>query len=637
MAPTVPLTRASIIQEAPLSTLGDLLGDLGPDIENDLDVLLHWLQPYYPVAGTAVSEPLGRTRAAARSCLKDQAAQLEFVRLWVNSIRQQFHLQFGPVVESGDLSAILLHVGFVSKHFFSQSACLNLSRAASDLFRRGINALFVRYLLQPRLTGLLRAHLALQTDFLKNSSKNSNREALPLSTLASVGMGDMVQAVMAEITVQRIHIYVTHTAATTWDRPVLDQIRHWVKIGVYPSFVEGCFNASDASSTELVRIAHDRLIRLRICEIYDMVVAFPQSEVALHELHACLVHETDADAQTRYRSQLVDAFVACCTHQLLHLGANTEDVVVMYSKTIKAFLLVDPTGVLLDKVARPIRRYLKTRSDLVAQLVQGMLDLSPSNRLVELARELHKNMKPAVAPVDDLTDVAWVPDPIDALPDFKKGKVSDVVEALVSIFPLTTAFVDEFTRLFGERLLRWNQFSATDVIRDVELLKTRFGANEFATLDVMVKDIHDSDAINATVTRQRGTGEFMLTVLSRMYWPTVCDNLSESDNFEVPVQTQFEAYNGMYRETKKGRSLKLIPSLGLVTLDLTMLTGVRTFTVTPAQASVINVFDDEPDALTAQTVAMVTTMPEYYTTQALRFWVGQGVLREVGGKYEVDE
>ena len=90
---------------------------------------------------------------------------------------------------------------------------------------------------------------------------------------------------------------------------------------------------------------------------------------------------------------------------------------------------------------RPIRQYLKTREDIIIKLVHGLLDISPNNELIELARELrhpsnkyrskHDHSKDVL---EDLLDLNWQPDPIDALPDFKKGKVSDIIESLISIF-----------------------------------------------------------------------------------------------------------------------------------------------------------------------------------------------------------
>ena len=92
-------------------------------------------------------------------------------------------------------------------------------------------------------------------------------------------------------------------------------------------------------------------------------------------------------------------------------------------------MIIDPKGVLLDKVVRPIRKYLKTREDIIIKLVRGLLDNSPENELIELARELRAPNKYRSKShhskdlLEDLLDLNWVPDPVDALPDFKMGKL----------------------------------------------------------------------------------------------------------------------------------------------------------------------------------------------------------------------
>lgn len=616
MPPVIPLSRAIIAQAVPLQTLSDLL-DPQTEIENDLDVLLHWLQPYYPQPGVPFSEPLARTRAAARRCLKEKAPQLEFVRLCINSIRVQFQLQFAPMASSSLLAAIVGEVHTLRQYYLRHLSFLHLSRPAHDVFVRGLNGLFVHHLLLAKLVAELGLHV-----------QKTCGEGAVLKTLAAVGMAETVRGIVVRVSVDRLCEHVSRTCSGVWNEPVLQRVQEWVRVELYPGFAQGVFE--NLASGDLVRIAHDELVVLRTSEIYEMVASFPHSTVALRELHLCLVF---LGQQAHHRARLVDGFVAACTLKLLHLGANTVDVITTYTKTIKSFLLVDPTGVLLDKVVRPIRRYLKTRPDLVLQLVHGMLDNSGCNPLAELAHELHKNKPPASAPVDDLTDVNWVPDPIDALPDFKKGKVSDVVEALVLIFDLPAVFVDEFTRLFGERLLQWHRYSVADIVHHVDLLKTRFGADEFATLDVMIKDVHDSIAVNEAVALR----EFLVTTLSQMYWPTVCESLSENDFFRVPVQAQFEQYCGGFSGVKKGRGLKLVPSLGTVLLELCFAGGAREFVVTPAQATVIDLFDEEPGSLSAQTVATAAGMSEYAATLALGFWVKEGVLRETGRKYKVIE
>ena len=45
--------------------------------------------------------------------------------------------------------------------------------------------------------------------------------------------------------------------------------------------------------------------------------------------------------------------------RLLHPGADTKDILLQYVQTIRCLRIIDPPGVLLFKVADPIRRYLR--------------------------------------------------------------------------------------------------------------------------------------------------------------------------------------------------------------------------------------------------------------------------------------
>ncbi|GEQ72856.1 hypothetical protein JCM33374_g6544 [Metschnikowia sp. JCM 33374] len=625
MAPNVKLTPAVLASISPCQTLTDLLPD-PRDLENDLQVLLHWLSPYYLPPHSGSLEPSARVKAAAKRCLRDKLVHQEFVRLYLNSVGQQFHAQFGPFIENASFPAIIDHVASLRSFYHRQMAVLNICEAAMSLFNRGLTSLFLRYLQNPQFLRSL--------DAVLNGQYNDTSRSW-LKILANIGMKPAIQETIVRISSVKIFNHVSSLCAGVWNKPVLADIEEWVRLDLYPIFALGCVDLTTSSSNDLVRIARDELISLRISEVFNMVMLFPTSDIALAELHQCLSLDSGNHVpQAQHRTKLVDRFIQDCHSRLLHSGSNTIGITSMYINTIKAFLLIDPTGVLLDKVARPIRKYLKSRTDLVPQLVRGMLDLNPStNPLVELAQELSKGVSPVSAPVDDLTDLNWYPDPIDALPDFKKGKVLNVVEALTSIYSSSTVFVEEFTRLFGERLLQWDKYSATDILHHVELLKARFGASEFATLDVMVRDIQESSNINSKVPH----GLLSLTILSKIYWPTVADSLSDNDYFNVPVDSEFKNYCDSFKRLRPGRDLSLIPSLGTVTVELTSKLGSQEYEVTPAQATVIELFHDDMDEVSLSTVSLATRMPNYAASQALKFWVNKGVLCVSGEMYKASQ
>ena len=646
------LSATLIAREIPLPGLADLLPD--SEIENDIELLLDWLQPNSFDA--EVSPPTPRIRVAARRCLNDPAGLLHFVRLWLNAIRPHLEARLAPLAASAPLAAVVDLAARLHRRYLAQAAHLPLLARAAQFFSRALAGMYTHYLSLPRIEKEISVCLSQELD------------AELVRTLSRLGLATSVRAAMVAVCVSRVREQADYMCARRWNKPVLGALEDWAREfarGASPpfalpktshvaaggaaspaeafSFVEddvertllsgfdwidldqSHINQSAVFTNELARIAQNELLALRTREIYDIVAAYPESSAALAELHTCL-----DGAGAASRSNLVDTFVSACMVRLLHLGSTTDAVILAYMRTIRAFLVMDTSGVLLDKVARPLRRYLRLRMDLVPKLALGMLDSKSSNPLAELAHEL-STTNPSPPELDDLSDIAWVPDPIDALPDFQKGKAADVLDAIVSVLPLSTMLIEELTRVLGDRLLNWKEYDSGDVVHNVELLKARFGSAEFATLDVMVRDMVESSALNMAVS----CPPLRLAVLSKLYWPNVGDG--DTSTLSVPVQGVFELYNKRYASTRKGRSLALIPEYGTVTLDLVFAHGKRTFTVTPTQATVINQFDGFNVEKKLFEVANAIGLSEYATLNALAFWVQQGILEKHDESYHTVE
>ena len=103
----------------------------------------------------------------------------------------------------------------------------------------------------------------------------------------------------------------------------------------------------------------------------------------------------------------------------MHPGAETKDVITQYISTIRCLRILDPLGVLLHKVAEPIRRHLRDRPDTIPQIVAALVE----------GEELQDENDPAsVEPlaftndntVEKFWDPKWEPEPVDAAP----GKLS---------------------------------------------------------------------------------------------------------------------------------------------------------------------------------------------------------------------
>ncbi|GIL90433.1 hypothetical protein Vretifemale_18041, partial [Volvox reticuliferus] len=109
-------------------------------------------------------------------------------------------------------------------------------------------------------------------------------------------------------------------------------------------------------------LVYETLGRLRISEMFDIVVDYPDSLPAIRDLAACLRH-------TNLQSLFVSSFKRALQQRLLHAGASATGIIHQYVATIRTMREIDPSGCLLHAVAQPIREYLRGRSDTIKCLV----------------------------------------------------------------------------------------------------------------------------------------------------------------------------------------------------------------------------------------------------------------------------
>lgn len=588
-----------------------------PDIENDVALLLQWLNPALSPPAPLL-QPSPRVKAAIRRCLKDLESQLDFVSLYCNSLRSTIPATLQLALSSGDFGATMAAVATNVTFFKLCTQMLGLEPAASRTFYRSLRAIFRAGLLKDSQFSVMLAEYLEKNLVIPLATLPEAHTQIQL--LAQIGMSDEVAALVTSLAISRIRHYVRSTCTAVWDQPVLRDLNRWVESQL------DCFHTIDPSFMpllHLVQMAHTELVLTRISELFDLVAAYPRSFAALQELHECvLLPAASASENLSHRVKLVDAFIEQCRSRLLHSGANTVEVVTIYTATIRSFLVIDPKGVLLDKVVRPIRRYLKLREDTINTLVHGLLDESPDNPLSDLTQELRLVLQAPVHMGDEDMSV-WMPDPIDALPDFKKGKVTDVIESLISIFDLKDVFVAEFTRIFGARLLSLHDYGTLPIEQQLDFLKKKFGEEEFSMLDVMIRDVKNSRRANRTIS----TSPFHSSILSHMYWTDLPDN--EMELFELAaLQGLFEEYNDNYKKKNGGRYLQLRPTSGQVTLNIDTQGATRTFTVSPGEAAVILEFDENTNVQSVADICQKLRMQQYSAQNSLMAWVNRGILTE---------
>lgn len=77
-----------------------------------------------------------------------------------------------------------------------------------------------------------------------------------------------------------------------------------------------------------------------------------------------------------------------------------------------------------------------------------------------------------------------------------KRKKSDIISTLVNIYGSQDAFLKVYKSMLEERLFKECSFNYENELKNLELMKIRFGEQNLHACDVMLRDIKDSDRIN---------------------------------------------------------------------------------------------------------------------------------------------
>ena len=249
---------------------------------------------------------------------------------------------------------------------------------------------------------------------------------------------------------------------------------------------------------QFVSMAVTNLGRLRTLYLFDYVKTWPDSTGAILDVWEYLNAGTQAD-----KAYVCRSFSDQIQRRLLHAGASTSEVLSIYVNVIHAFKSLDSRGVLLEKVALPIRNYLRARDDTVSIIAASFLaDLDHDGNVT--AADLDKVCSDITIEVANSTlednrdektlnwdDMDWVPDPIDAGPDYKSSTSEDVVAYILGLFE-QEEFIKEVTTVLAQHLLDATDSEYVKETRLVELFKSRLDATKLQAAEVMLKDMRDS-------------------------------------------------------------------------------------------------------------------------------------------------
>lgn len=201
--------------------------------------------------------------------------------------------------------------------------------------------------------------------------------------------------------------------------------------------------------------AYERFAELRISEMFDIIVDFPDSMEAINNLKECLEH-------TRQHKTLIRDLQSAFGKRLLHPGANTSDIITQYISAIRSLRILDPSGVTLEAIGGDIQMYLKERPDAVRCIVRSLTGASDAGG--ELLEELEACPDSQALEGDDSDHgdqaeggdgMDWEPDPLEADPTktSRSRRTADIIAILVGMFGNKELFVHEYKSLLGDKLL----------------------------------------------------------------------------------------------------------------------------------------------------------------------------------------
>jgi anaphase-promoting complex subunit 2 len=394
-----------------------------------------------------------------------------------------------------------------------------------------------------------------------------------------------------------IQLHIQKICKDSFDTSHLEALEKWLqsvviswlkKIYVYDSTTKPeCL--IDEFDQKLISYLYNTYTKIRIDQLFNIIIEYPDSLPALEDLRLCL-------PKTDLKPHLTKTLQKAMETRLLHPGVSTSDVLTAYVATIRSLRILDPCGLLLETITQPVHQYLRSREDTIRCVVSSLTEEGPNDLAEELVRgeavQLDEN-----TPVDDGVEdwETWTPDPVDVITSKSSGlpRTSDIISMLVNVYGSKELFVNEYRTLLADRLLSQYSCDTEKEIRYLELLKLRFGDSQLHYCEVMLKDIADSKRINQHIKQDLNYSEddipMSAMIVSAQFWPPFKDEKLE---LHRKLVKQMENYTSAFETLKGSRTLCWKNHLGIVDLEIELADRTLNLSVSPVHATILMHFQD---------------------------------------------
>ncbi|VDO49007.1 unnamed protein product [Haemonchus placei] len=314
-----------------------------------------------------------------------------------------------------------------------------------------------------------------------------------------------------------------------------------------------------------------------------------------------------------------------------------------YSLCVESLRELDPSCVIMHRVCKVIKEYLKGRPDTVRQIINYITsekrDDLAAHLVSFLCQETCANRCGTIVDEDELTGANddflpeamnlsqwrhWMPDPIDVGPG-ESGRfrqAADVFNMLVSVYGSKEMFVKEYRQLLAERLTSSNTKDPIFERRYLDLLKLRFNEGELQQCEVMLKDIRDSQRIDRTALGRKCV-PVSACVISSHFWPKINSETVPVRFLEFFVLAEFQHITLTFIDC-----CFYMPCCRCVEVTL-KLGDVEVDKVVPNPIAAVLYLYLEKESWTVSEVSERLSISKGVARRRLEWWRSQGLLTQV--------
>ena len=232
---------------------------------------------------------------------------------------------------------------------------------------------------------------------------------------------------------------------------------------------------------------------------------------------------------------------------------------------------------------------------------------------------------------DEAAMLEWTPDPVQADPSRSSSRrTADVLSILVNIYGSKALFVNEFRSMLADKLLNASDYETDKEVRNLELLKKRFGEAALSSCETMLRDIADSKRVTRAIQRHFGDDEAKVvdaTIVSRLCWPTLA-----TESFALPerMERELARFEKQFMHHKAPRKLVWKPSLGCVTIDVAFADKtIKAVKCSPLHATILVTFGEQPK-WTLSALSKKLKVDSETLKKRMVMWINRGFIHEAG-------